>query len=308
MVLASIFVLRVVGNVGARFFVLLARKLESPANRLAFLPGGDTIPAGAGGDARGTAISTVLEAIGLSGVQLGLLLGVAIVAGIVRGYSGFGFSAIVIAGASLVIPPATVVPALFMLEIAASVHMLPSVRRDIDYPNFWPMLAGCAVGLPLGQYLLVHLEPDMIRLYLALGVLISAVLIWRGISFRIGMNPALAALTGFLTGFGSGLASIGGLFAMVIFLGTRYPPAEVRAVFVAIFFAMYVYGVGLSVFNGLISMTTVFIALILFIPMILGIILGQRQYLSSTPEAFRRFALLLLMALASVGILRIALQ
>jgi uncharacterized membrane protein YfcA len=250
---------------------------------------------------------TNFEAIGLSELQLGLLVAIAVIAGIVRGYSGFGFSAIVIAGASLVIPPAAVVPALFMLEIAASIHMLPAVRRDIDYPNFWPMLAGCAIGLPVGQYLLVHLEPDAVRFYLAWGVLISAVLIWRGISFDRSMNRPLATLTGFLTGFGSGLASIGGLFAMVVFLGTRYPPAHVRAIFVAMFFAMYVYGVGLSAYNGLVSATTAFIALTLLVPMILGIVIGQRQYLSSTPEAFRRFALLLLMALASAGILRIVL-
>lgn len=246
-----------------------------------------------------------MDAIGLSGLQLGMLVAIAIVAGIVRGYSGFGFSAIVIAGGTLVIPPATLVPALFMLEIVASIHMLPSVRNEIDYPNFWPMLAGCAVGLPLGQYLLVHLEPDTVRFYLAWSVLVSAFLIWRGVSFHRSMTWPLAASTGFVTGFGSGLASIGGLFAMVIFLGTRYPPAQVRAVFVAMFFAMYVYGVGLSSFNGLISATTFWIVLILLVPMISGIVLGQRQYLSTTPEAFRRFALFLLMALASIGILRI---
>lgn len=249
-----------------------------------------------------------MGAIGLSGFQLGMLLAVAAVGGIVRGYSGFGFSAIVIAGASLVIPPATVVPALFMLEIAASIHMLPSVRNEIDYPNFWPMLAGCAVGLPIGQYLLTHLEPDTTRMYLSLGVLVSAFLIWRGISFNREMNSPLAAVTGFLTGFGSGLASIGGLFAMVVFLGTSYPPARVRAVFVAMFFAMYVYGIGVATMNGLISWTTVWIAIILLVPMTIGIVLGQRQYLSATPEAFRRFALLLLMILASVGILRVALS
>lgn len=273
-----------------------------------FPSGGATISGAQSENVGGTAISTILEAIGLSELQFGLLVAVAIVAGIVRGYSGFGFSAIVIAGASLVIPPAVVVPALFMLEIVASIHMLPSVRHEIDYPNFWPMLAGCAIGLPVGQYLLTHLEPDSIRFYLSFGVLVSTVLIWRGISFHRSMNPLLAAFTGYLTGFGSGLASIGGLFAMVVFLGTKYPPARVRAVFVAMFFAMYVYGIGVASLNGLISIRTVWIALILLAPMILGIVLGQRQYLSSTPEAFRRFALLLLMALASVGILRIALQ
>ena len=44
-------------------------------------------------------------------------------AAIVRGYSGFGFSLLVITSLSLLMPPATFIPAVFMLEIAASLHI-----------------------------------------------------------------------------------------------------------------------------------------------------------------------------------------
>ena len=182
----------------------------------------------------------------LGWIELFTLVTIAIIAAVVRGYSGFGFSAIVIAGASLVIPPAALVPALYMLEIVASIHMLPGVRHQIDYPHFWPMLICCAIGLPAGQFLLTHLPADTIRVFLSLGVLVSTALIWRGYRFKTEMNRPLAGITGFLIGFGSGMASIGGLLAMVIFLGTNYPAAQTRAIFVAIFLVMYVYGTAVS--------------------------------------------------------------
>lgn len=240
----------------------------------------------------------------LDWIELATLVTIALVAAVVRGYSGFGFSAIVIAGASLVMPPAVLVPALYMLEIVASVHMLPGVRHQIDYPNFWPMLLGCGVGLPAGQFLLTHLPADTIRICLSLGVLVSTALIWRGYRFKTEMNPPLAGVTGFLIGFGSGMASVGGLLAVVIFLGTNYPAAQTRAIFVAIFLVMYVYGTLVSALNGLITATTFWIVLAGLLPLFAGILLGQKRWLSATPESFRSFALGLLTLLAVAGIVR----
>ena len=69
------------------------------------------------------------ELIGLSPVML-LYAVVAIgVAAFIRGYSGFGFSALTVTSLSLILPPAEVVPSAFMLEIAASIYMLPLVWR-----------------------------------------------------------------------------------------------------------------------------------------------------------------------------------
>lgn len=237
--------------------------------------------------------------------QLAALVAVALVAAIVRGYSGFGFSAIVIAGASLFIVPAALVPALYMLEIVASIHMLPSVRRELDYPNFWPMLAGCLIGLPAGQYLLTHLPADTIRVCLSLAILLSTALLWGGYRFGTVLKQPLAGTTGLLIGFGSGMASVGGLLAMVIFLGVNYPAAQTRAMFVTIFLVMYVYGTGVSAVNGLITQTTFWMVLVMALPMVAGIVVGQKQYLSATQESFRKFALLLLTVLAAIGIARV---
>ena len=51
-------------------------------------------------------------------------------AAIVRGYSGFGFSLLAITALSLALPPAEIVPSIFMLEVAASLHLLPGIWRE----------------------------------------------------------------------------------------------------------------------------------------------------------------------------------
>ena len=71
-------------------------------------------------------------------------------AGFVRGYTGFGFSALVVATHSLVLPLAQVVPSAFLMEIAASLHMLPLVWRKITWRKVATLGVGAVLGMPVG--------------------------------------------------------------------------------------------------------------------------------------------------------------
>jgi len=71
-------------------------------------------------------------------------------AAIIRGFSGFGFSALTVTSLSLILPPAEVVPTAFLLEIAASIHMLPLVWRQVDWKILRWLVLGAVLGTPFG--------------------------------------------------------------------------------------------------------------------------------------------------------------
>ncbi len=73
---------------------------------------------------------------------------------LVRGYTGFGSSLIWVSSLSLVLPPVIVVPAVYLLEIAASAHLLPRVWRKIEWRSLRWLLLGTFVATPPGVYLL----------------------------------------------------------------------------------------------------------------------------------------------------------
>lgn len=240
----------------------------------------------------------------LDTLQIAALLSIMFVAAVARGYAGFGSSAIVIASASLFIAPAKLVPVLYVLEVGASIAMFPAIRREVDYPIYWRILAGCTIGIPLGQFLLTNWPPDTVRVALSIAVLACAILLWRGFRLGFPMGKTFALLTGLLTGLGSGLAVIGGLVMVVILYATEFGAARTRAMCIAVFLAMYSYGIGISVLNGLFTTETVWLILLLTPPLLAGIWIGQRSYLATTPERFRQFLLVFLMALALVGVVR----
>ena len=95
-----------------------------------------------------------------------------------RGYSGFGFSLLAITSLSLLLPPAQTVPSIFIMEVAASLHLLPSVWRDIHWRALLWLAIGSLVGTPFGVYALAHVPAAPMTLALAVFVLIAA-MCWR---------------------------------------------------------------------------------------------------------------------------------
>jgi uncharacterized membrane protein YfcA len=73
-------------------------------------------------------------------------------AAIVRGYSGFGFSLLSITALSLVLPLVVVVPSIFLLEVAASIRLLPAVWGQVHWRSIRVLLVGCLFATPLGGF------------------------------------------------------------------------------------------------------------------------------------------------------------
>src|SRR5256885_8259213 len=89
--------------------------------------------------------------------QLLLVSSIAIfLAAVVRGFSGFGFSLLAITAISIFMPAREIVPSIFLLEVAASLNLIPSIWREIDWRGIAFLLLGYVVALPFGVYALAH--------------------------------------------------------------------------------------------------------------------------------------------------------
>lgn len=102
-------------------------------------------------------MADLLESVQLGWPVLALSSAAILLAAIVRGFAGFGFSLLSITAISLVLPAREIVPSIFLLEIAASLNLILSIWNAIDWKSIGWLLAGYALALPLGIYALVTL-------------------------------------------------------------------------------------------------------------------------------------------------------
>ena len=86
-----------------------------------------------------------------------------LVAAFVRGYSGFGYSAMVIAAASLVTNPLNFVAVVIVAEMLMTAQAWRGVGPDVDWKRVRWLLLGAVVGLPLGLWALTAISEDAAR-------------------------------------------------------------------------------------------------------------------------------------------------
>ncbi len=237
-------------------------------------------------------------------LSLGLALVVVFVAAVARGYVGFGFSAFVVGSLSLAWPPAQVVPLVLMLEIAAGLHLLPSVWRDVAWRQLGWILAGAAVATPFGVELLHRLPVDTMRLLVSLAILTAALLIASGQTLRGGQSASRVFGAGLFSGAANGAAGIGGLPLVALFLSNRTSAQALRATLAVYFIVSDSYAIALAGGRGLVTGRVLESFVWSLPPLAVGVWLGNRRFARSSGRSFRGAAIAFLMLLAGLGVVR----
>jgi hypothetical protein len=225
-------------------------------------------------------------------------------AGIIRGYSGFGFAMVAVTSMSLVLPPARVVPAVLILEVLASIRLLPQVRNDIDWYSLRWLLFGSLIGIPLGVYLLATIPPAPMRMSISLMVLMASILLMRGFAWKRMPGIILILTTGLACGMLNGAAAIGGPPVILFYLSSPAGVKVSRASIIAYFLGIDTLCLLMAAIQGLTDFKTIFLTAVCLIPLLLGIAVGSRMFIKIDQTSFRRHVLVLLMMLSMAGLFR----
>jgi hypothetical protein len=223
-------------------------------------------------------------------------------AAIVRGFSGFGFSLLSITAISLILPVAQIVPSIFLLEIAASINLIPGIWRQIHWSSLTWLMVGYVIGLPVGGYALIHAPEAPAQIVLGIFVIGTAILMLRG--FHLAKTPGAPAstATGVASGLLNGAFGIGGPPVVLFYFSTPGAAAIGRASIIFFFLFTDLLGVGYFATQGIVT-TQSFVRSALWLPALLvGVWLGAHGFKRMNQDAFRHWVLVILIALALLGI------
>jgi len=236
--------------------------------------------------------------------QLVFASAVVLIAGFIRGYSGFGFSMITTVSLSIVFTPVEVVPVVLMLEIAASSLLLPKVWRQVDWKALGWLALGVVVGTPIGVTVLANAPARPMRAAISLTVILLVILLFSG--FKLKRKPGAPATiaTGLASGTLNGAATIGGPPVILFFFSSQAGVDISRASLIAFFFGTDILASGFCITQGLVHQSTLTLWGALLLPLIIGIQAGSRSFLKTDPEIFKKRVMLLLMVLSVASLAR----
>src|SRR5690606_15571735 len=110
-----------------------ADRVPAPRRRAGRMPGRPRSASAQGKGFRIMDMVSLTVALGLPPDRMAWCLAVVFAAGILRGYTGFGFAPAAVPTLALIVPPVMVVPLVLCLEIVASAQMLPGLWREVHF-------------------------------------------------------------------------------------------------------------------------------------------------------------------------------
>lgn len=230
------------------------------------------------------------------------IFAVVVVAAVIRAFTGFGFALLAIPVLVLILPPAQVIPFIFLLELVISVTLLPRLWYEVDFSGLRWLLPGALLATPIGGYVLLIASAEALRLAIGLVVVMAALLMARGLRFRNRPGPAASFGTGLVSGTLNGAAGIPGPPVVLFYLATPAADSVSRATLIAYFTVTDIMGIGVAAWNGLFTWDTLLWALWLTPAMLIGSVLGQTAFSRVNPNLFRRIVLGVLLVTGLIGV------
>jgi hypothetical protein len=183
--------------------------------------------------------------------------------------------------------------------------MIPYVWNKIDWNFVFKLLIGITLGSPIGLYLLKYLSPDTTHLYVCLIIIFFSLLLMKGYSNKNINNDLSKILTGVISGTLNGLTTLGGMPVALFLLITSIQPSVIRGSLAALFFLTDIYAFIISYFGGIVDMITIYRTIPLIIVLPLGVFIGNKFFIKSKEQLYRKVVFYFLIIISIIGILRI---
>jgi uncharacterized membrane protein YfcA len=246
----------------------------------------------------------ILQTTALTQSDFLILIGLAILAGIVRGFSGFALSAMVMATAVIILPPIELIPMLWWLEMSASILMLNNGWDGADKTMTYALVIGATVGWPIGLALTIAISVAASKtIALAVIVLLAITLLAKIRMPFLATKPGLYG-SGILSGIVSGVAGVGGMVVAVYVLAADAPAKVMRASLVLYLFLSAAISMVVLFAFGVMDTSGIARGLFFAVPTMFGVFLGQQLFTERLAPYYRPFCLILLIGLAMLGLIR----
>jgi len=227
---------------------------------------------------------------------------VAFAAGLIRGFTGFGGPAFILAILTLFFTPVSVVSKIVVVDFLANAYLFKACLKDINWRSTTTMVVPTILAMPLGHWLLLELDPALMKRAMALIIAGACVLMLVGFRYKHPMTASWLILVGASSGIVFGGSYIA-LVAVVLILLGPYDKHAGRTLIVAWSFFTVIGFALIAAVSGTTGVDDLIVAAPGAATYLLGSWLGSHGFHNSSEKLFRRVAIFTLLGLSVFNIL-----
>lgn len=229
------------------------------------------------------------------------LIAIALLAGVARGFSGFGAALIFIPLGGAIIGPRLISPVLLVIDGLATLGMVRPAFRIANRREVVTMAIGAAIGVPLGTAVLALMDPLTLRWLITLVAVCLLGLLVSGWRYHGEPSPPLTSGVGLIAGVFSGAAQLGGPPVVAYWLGGKSNFVRVRSNVILYFSISTLFSVA-SYYAGGLFVQSVFAMTIILLPSYaIGLRVGSQLFGLAKESTFRIICYGLIGASAVLG-------
>lgn len=248
-------------------------------------------------------LAAVSAYFGLDGAgNLGWLFLGSILAGLVRGFSGFGTAMVFLPFAASVMSPIWAITVMIVMDFIAPLIMAPRTIKDCQVRDVLRLGIGCLIGLPIGVQLLLLFAPETFRYFVSTSTFILLILLVTGIRFRGKLTQPMVYGAGGLGGVLGGAVGLAGPPVIMLYLASPLPPKIVRANNFLFLLIADILLLGVYVFQDILYKTPLILGVFVTFTYFAGIVVGTWAFNPEKERIYRIVAYIIIAMSAFLGL------
>lgn len=226
--------------------------------------------------------------------RLGLVVAAIVLAGFLRGFIGFGAALITVPVVSLAYGPHIAVPVVTIMGLPSAIQLLPDTIRYCERSIVLPMGLAILLTLPLGTWILVSVDPNLMKIVISALVVVMAAFLAKGGRLTEKASRPVLIVSGILGGLVQGAAGIGGPPVVAVALSRSGTPEQQRGNVLGVIAALILASIPSLIYFDLFTPEVVAYGIIFLIPNLLATWIGSRYFSGGGRRHFRNVALIVL--------------
>lgn len=235
------------------------------------------------------ALSTAFQIYGMQWLVLTIAI-----AGLVRGFSGFGTALIFVPVAGQFLPPAEVILLIAILGIGSNAVLVPKAWGTADRGEVGALVLAAMITLPLGIWVMSQLDTLTVRWIVTAIASLTLVTIIAGWRWRRALKTRGRIAIGGASGLVGGMTGLTGPVVIMFYLANARSALKVRSNIILFLAALDVLLMVNLALRGLTSGAVLWIGAILTVPYIITTLIGQALFSPSMERSYRLVAYLVI--------------
>lgn len=213
-----------------------------------------------------------------------------LVAGIVRGFTGFGTALIVVPVAGVFLEPTQILMMIAVSGILSNFFLVPRAWGNADRGEVGILSAAAIIGMPLGIWLVTLIDATAIRWAVAAMAATTLAAVVSGWQFQRRLGVIGLSGIGAGAGFVGGLTALTGPIAIMFYLANARKAVAVRANMILFLAALDILMIVILTLSGLAVPAIIALGVLVSVPYALAIVLGQALFTPERETLYRRLA------------------